>query len=118
MTNTPVVSDEVVASIESVSLSVNGFNPNEMMAIEEHFDLDFQDVAKAMIGEVKINGGDGKPIRTGRLLQTLSWLKLNQDYPGITFEQAGSVPLALKGEDGEPDGSDGWPSWSTSTEVG
>ncbi len=106
MTSNPVVSDEVVASIESVSVDMNSFTSNEMIAVEEYFDLGFEVVAKAMTGEEKILDEEtGKPIRMGNLVRTLAWIKLTPDYPGITIEQAGNVPLSLK-IDGEPDGSD------------
>lgn len=93
------LTDDEVAAIEPVSISMDGFTANEMIAIEDYFDLDFQDVAKAMTGEAKLTDDDGKPMRMGSLIRTLAWLKLRVNYPGITIEQAGDVPLALNSAD-------------------
>ncbi len=103
MSKSPVLTAEQVAEIEPVSVYIDGFTANEMIAVEDHFDLDFQDIAKAMTGEAKIADDDGKPMRMGSLIRTLAWLKLRVNYPGITMEQAGDAPLALNSADEDED---------------
>ncbi|MEM9652245.1 MAG: hypothetical protein AAGA65_09135 [Actinomycetota bacterium] len=108
MPKPPAVEDEVVRSIESVDVSVNSFNGNQMIAIEDHFDLDFTDIADAVSGDSEIVDDDGNKIRTGKILRVLAWVKLSDDHPGITIEQAGMVPfdLTISTSEEDPDGSE------------
>lgn len=86
---------ETLANIQPVSIEITNFTPNQMIALEEYYDLDFQVIAEAMDGKKKIMGPDGNVVRMGSMMQAMAYIKLSETYPEITVEQAGAVPLDM-----------------------
>lgn len=90
---------------EEFVLDVSKLNANEMILVEDELNCDFTRAAQSLRERQPLLDDDGVKIRKAKVLRAMVWAALVKDFPELTIEEAGQVPLStVAPENAEPDG--------------
>lgn len=79
---------------EEISLDISKFNSNQQIELEELLNADFARIAAALGGKEQFINDDGERMRSGKINRALIYVALKDEYPDLTIEEAGEVPLS------------------------
>jgi len=80
---------------EGFTIDPGQMTSNQMIDVSAVLNCDFQRAAKSLTSDDRLIDDDGNNVVKAKVVRAMIWASLRGEYPDLTIEEAGDIPLSV-----------------------